>query len=84
MALLARDDPLCPPMAWEGALKRAAKSNGIIVAITDKGGHCGWFDGLGAGSWVDRVRDGNTRRMGVLVTAYVVVTRPVAEECGGG
>lgn len=54
LALLARDDPLCPPMAWEGALKRAAKSNGIIVAITDKGGHCGWFDGLGAGSWVDR------------------------------
>lgn len=57
LALLARDDPLCPPSAWEGALERAAKSEGIIVAITDKGGHCGWFDGLGAGSWVDRVSE---------------------------
>lgn len=55
LALLARDDPLCPPPVWQGALARAAESEGIIVAITDQGGHCGWFDGLGAGSWLDKV-----------------------------
>lgn len=56
LCLLAKDDPLCPPLAWVGALEAAAKSDGIVVAITEHGGHCGWFDGLGAGSWLDRVR----------------------------
>lgn len=55
LCLLAKDDPLCPPHAWVGALEAAAKSEGIVVAVTDHGGHCGWFDGLGAGSWLDRV-----------------------------
>lgn len=55
LCLLAKDDPLCPPLAWVGALEAAAKSEGIVVAVTDHGGHCGWFDGLGAGSWLDRV-----------------------------
>ncbi|CAM9900030.1 unnamed protein product, partial [Laminaria digitata] len=54
LCLLAKDDPLCPPLAWVGALERAAKSDGIVVAMTDQGGHCGWFDGLGADSWLDR------------------------------
>ncbi|CAN0182399.1 unnamed protein product [Ectocarpus sp. 6 AP-2014] len=54
LCLLAKDDPLCPPHAWVGALEAAAKSDGIVVAITEHGGHCGWFDGLGAGSWLDR------------------------------
>eukprot|EP00752_Nemacystus_decipiens_P014833 g13206.t1 len=54
LCLLAKDDPLCPPHAWVGALEAAAKSEGIVVAVTEHGGHCGWFDGLGAGSWLDR------------------------------
>lgn len=67
LCLLAKDDPLCPPIAWKGALERAAESEGIVVAITDHGGHCGWFDGLGAGSWLDRVSAGvmQTMRIGL-------------------
>ncbi|CAN0407125.1 unnamed protein product, partial [Ectocarpus fasciculatus] len=41
LCLLAKDDPLCPPHAWVGALEAAAKSDGIVVAITERRGHCG-------------------------------------------
>ncbi|CAB1099111.1 unnamed protein product [Ectocarpus sp. CCAP 1310/34] len=52
-----RPPALAPACLWVGALEAAAKSDGIVVAITKHGGHCGWFgwfDGLGAGSWLDR------------------------------
>lgn len=38
LCLLAKDDPLCPPLAWLGALEAAAKSEGIVVAVTEHGG----------------------------------------------
>eukprot|EP00953_Heterococcus_sp_UTEX-ZZ885_P018675 10437-Heterococcus_DN1.PRE.1 len=52
LALLAEDDPLCPPESWVTSLKAAASNPNIIVARTRNGGHCGWFCGLGGESWL--------------------------------
>lgn len=55
LALVARDDPLCPPEVWKKAVESASKSPGIMVAITEYGGHCGFFEGICGSSWLDRV-----------------------------
>ncbi|CAN0068299.1 unnamed protein product [Ectocarpus fasciculatus] len=80
LCLLAKDDPLCPPHAWVGALEAAAKSDGIVVcvAITEHGGHCGWFDGLGAGSWLDRAT-GNFLSSALELSKIPVTARATAD-----
>lgn len=54
LALMAKDDPLCPEDAWKKCLKNSAGNENIIVATTERGGHCGWWTGTGD-SWVDEV-----------------------------
>ncbi|CAM9172043.1 unnamed protein product [Ectocarpus sp. 12 AP-2014] len=78
LCLLAKDDPLCPPHAWVGALEAAAKSDGIVVAITEHGGHCGWFDGLGAGSWLDRAT-GNFLSSALELSKEPAAARAIAD-----
>ncbi|CAM9763747.1 unnamed protein product [Discosporangium mesarthrocarpum] len=55
LALLARDDPLSSPMSWERALASIMESASVVVAITERGGHCGWFQDFTSTSWLDKV-----------------------------
>ncbi|CAM9640009.1 unnamed protein product [Chrysoparadoxa australica] len=55
LALLSKDDPLCPPKVWGKALKAASGNDYIIVVQTEWGGHCGWFSGMSGDSWLDDV-----------------------------
>jgi pimeloyl-ACP methyl ester carboxylesterase len=49
----ARDDPLVPDAVGRTALDVAAQAKGPIIIETNRGGHCGWFEGWLGESWVD-------------------------------
>jgi hypothetical protein len=46
----ALDDPMIPPQD----LDRLPREPRLRVVVTERGGHCGFLETLGAGSWVDR------------------------------
>ena len=55
LCLMADDDDVCPPFTCKAVNATAATSSGIVVARTEKGGHCGWFEGARGKSWCGRV-----------------------------
>merc|ERR1712151_567833 len=65
LCFLAEDDPLVPPHAFKHLIGLGDKdapsservplvpSSTVVIALTRRGGHCGWFQGLFGRSWID-------------------------------
>ncbi|MCW5808731.1 MAG: hypothetical protein KIT31_40650, partial [Deltaproteobacteria bacterium] len=46
----ALDDPIIPA----GDLDRLPREPRLRIVVTEQGGHCGFIESLGAGSWAER------------------------------
>lgn len=53
LCLMAEDDPLVPPEVAARAVQAATCAPGPIILQTQRGGHCGWFEGMAGNSWAD-------------------------------
>lgn len=53
LCMISADDPLCPHEIVVKVEQLAAESEGVFVLRTQRGGHCGWFEGAGGSSWAD-------------------------------
>lgn len=53
LCTIASDDPLVPPAVGAEARQVAASAPGAFLLETQRGGHCGWFEGAAANSWMD-------------------------------
>jgi predicted alpha/beta-fold hydrolase len=54
LCLLAEDDSVTPPHTYNQFLN-VASSPWVAYLLTKRGGHCGWFHGIFALSWLDDV-----------------------------
>lgn len=53
LCFMAEDDPLIPSEVAERAIRAAQCAPGPILLQTQRGGHCGWFEGMSGNSWAD-------------------------------